>query len=280
MSRALDRLNHRFPRKRAFITGAASGLGLALARLLSANGWTVGLFDRDEGRLSQVDSELSGSAVAYPGDVTHADELTVAVNSFAATYGGLDVMINNAGVAAAGTVMETELADWQWVLDINFIGVLNGARAAIPHLQLGRKGLIVNVASAAAFAAVPGMGSYNASKAAVLALSETLYGELQPSGIQVSVVMPTFFKTELLESMRGPSSSQATAARLMEASAYSADEVARDLLAYAARGRLHIVLPRSARWLWRVKRWAPKLYLNTVNRIRLRMQAREGDPSS
>jgi NADP-dependent 3-hydroxy acid dehydrogenase YdfG len=279
MSRALNRLNRRFPHKRAFITGAASGLGLALARLLAADGWSIGLFDRNESRLSQVNSELSGSAIAYPGDVTHPDELTVAVNSFAATYGGLDVMINNAGVAAAGTVMETELADWQWVLDTNFLGVLNGARAAIPHLQLGGTGLIVNIASAAAFAAVPGMGSYNASKAAVLALSETLYGELRPSGIQVSVVMPTFFKTELLESMRGPPSSQATAARLMEASGYSADEVARELLRYAARGHLHIVLPQSARWLWRIKRWAPSVYLNTVNRIRLRRQARSGSSS-
>lgn len=273
MSLTLARLNRRFPRKRAFITGAASGLGLALGRAFIANGWTVGLFDRDETRLTQVDSELSGkgTAVAYPGDVRHADELTVAINSFVASHGGLDVMINNAGVAAAGAVNETELTDWQWVLDINFIGVLNGARAAIPHLQLGGNGLMINIASAAAFAALPAMGAYNASKAAVLSLSETLYGELKPAGIQVSVVMPTFFKTALLESLRGPPATHETAARLMAASNYSADDVALDLLEAAARGKLHIVLPRSARWLWRFKRFAPVGYLNAVGQIRARM---------
>jgi NAD(P)-dependent dehydrogenase (short-subunit alcohol dehydrogenase family) len=266
----LNALNRRFPRKRAFITGAASGLGLALARALAANGWALGLFDRDETRLTQVDSELSGgiAALSYPGDVTHADELTVAVNSFAATHEGLDVMINNAGVAAAGEVAETDLEDWQWVMGINFVGVLNGARAAIPHLQLGGNGLIINVSSAAAFAALPGMGAYNASKAAVLALSETLAAELKPAGIQVSVVMPTFFRTALLESMRAPAETRARAARMMAASNHSADEVAWALLQEAARGKLHVVFPRSARWLWRLKRWAPGLYLKCIERIR------------
>lgn len=272
MSSALDRLNRRFPRKRAFITGAASGLGLALARVLAANGWAVGLFDRDETRLTRIDTELSGAtpALCYPGDVTQADVLTVAVNSFAAAHSGLDVMINNAGVAAAGEVSDTELQDWQWVMEINFLGVLNGARAAIPHLQLGGNGLMINIASAAAFAALPGMGAYNASKAAVLSLSETLAGELTPAGIQVSVVMPTFFKTSLLESLRAPPESHERAARMMAASDYSADAVALDLLTFAARGRMHVVLPRSARWLWRFKRWAPALYLSSVGRIRAR----------
>lgn len=278
MSPALDRLNRRFPRKRAFITGAASGLGLALARALAANGWALGLFDRDETRLSHVDVELSGgiAAQSYPGDVTQADVLTVAVNSFAAAHNGLDLMINNAGVAAAGEVTATELDDWQWVMEINFIGVLNGARAAIPHLQLGGTGLIINIASAAAFAALPGMGAYNASKAAVLSLSETLSGELKPAGIQVSVVMPTFFKTSILESMRAPPENHERATRMMAASNYSADEVAFDLLTHAARGKLHIVLPRSARWLWRFKRWMPAVYLSSVGQIRARMQG-EGD---
>lgn len=272
-SLTLGRLNQRFPRRRAFITGGASGLGLALARALSANGWTIGLFDRDETRLSHADTELSGrgATVSYPGDVRHPDELTVAINSFVDAHGGLDVMINNAGVAAAGAVSETELMDWQWVMDINFFGVLNGARAAIPHLQLGGNGLMINIASAAAFVSLPNMGAYNASKAAVLSLSETLYGELKSTGIQVSVVMPTFFKTALLESLRGPPETHEAAARLMAASNHSADDVALELLHLAACGKAHIVLPRSARWLWRFKRLHPVRYLNVVGRIRERM---------
>ena len=103
------------------------------------------------------------------------------MNSFAATHDGLDVMINNAGVAGAGTLMEVSLEDWRWIIDINFMGVVHGARAAIPHLQRNGTGLLINVASAAAFASAPGMISYNATKAAVLSLSETLSGELRVS---------------------------------------------------------------------------------------------------
>ena len=181
MTPSFPQLARRFPAKRAFITGASSGLGLELARALGRDGWTLGLFDRNVERLAHVEEELSGAGLtvlAYPGDVTNADEFTVAVNSFAATHDGLDVMVNNAGVAGGGTLMEVPLEDWRWIIDINFMGVVHGARAAIPHLQRNGTGLMINVASAAAFASAPGMSSYNATKAAVLSLSETLSGEL------------------------------------------------------------------------------------------------------
>ena len=112
----LKRLNARFPRKRAFITGAGSGLGLALAHALANEGWSLGLFDRNLERLAAVEGELSTSGVAvlaYPGDVIYVDELMVVVNSFASTHDGLDVMINNAGVATSDTLMDVPLEDWQ-----------------------------------------------------------------------------------------------------------------------------------------------------------------------
>jgi NAD(P)-dependent dehydrogenase (short-subunit alcohol dehydrogenase family) len=214
--------------------------------------------------------------LAYPGDVTQADELTVAVNSFAASHDGLDIMINNAGVSGAGTVMEIPLEDWRWMLDINFMGVVHGCRAAIPHLQRNGTGLLINVASAAAFASAPGMGSYNASKAAVLSLSETLMGELGGVGIQVSVVMPSFFKTSLLESFRGPAQSLTYAERVMNASSYRADEVAYDVLRLAASGKPYIALPRSARMLWRLKRLMPRFFLNRLLALRERARADQG----
>src|SRR5690606_39572128 len=134
-------LNTRFPRKRAFITGAGSGLGLELARALARDGWALGLFDRNVERLAAVEADLSGSGVsvlAYPGDVTHAEELTVAVNSFAGAHDGLDLMINNAGIVAAGSLMDVAAADWQAVIETNLLGVVHGCRAAIPHLQRNR----------------------------------------------------------------------------------------------------------------------------------------------
>lgn len=277
MPERFPKLNRRFPRKRAFITGAGSGLGLELALALGGDGWSLGLFDRNVERLAAVESDLTArgiSVLAYPGDVTQPDELTVAVNSFAASYDGLDAMINNAGVSGAGTLMEIPLEDWRWMLDINFMGVVHGCRAAIPHLQRNGSGLLINVASAAAFASAPGMASYNAAKAAVVALSETLMGELRGVGTQVSVVMPTFFKTSLLESFRGPAHSREQAEELMNTSTYRAADVARDLLQMAAAGHPYIVLPGSSRMLWRLKRWMPRFFLDRV--LAMRERARSG----
>jgi NAD(P)-dependent dehydrogenase (short-subunit alcohol dehydrogenase family) len=265
--RGFAQLNGRFPRKRAFITGAGNGLGLELVLALAGDGWTVGLFDRNVERLAMVEADLFAAGLpilAYPGDVTQPDELTVAVNSFAGSHDGLDLMINNAGVAASGGIMDISVDDWRWIIDINLMGVVHGCRAAVPHLQRNGKGLMINIASAAAFAAAPGMSSYNTTKAAVLSLSETLAGELHPTGIQVSVVMPGFIKTGLLESFRGPASSRQRAHELMAASTYPAADAARDILRLAGKGQLHIALPGSMRRLWRFKRWLPGTFIRFI----------------
>src|SRR5690606_2481630 len=185
----------------------------------------------------------------------------------AATHGGLDVMINNAGVAGAGSIMEVSLEDWRWILDINVMGVVHGSRAAIPHLQRNGTGLLINVASAAAFASAPGMVSYNASKAAVLSISETLVNELRPGGAQVSVVMPTFFRSSLLETLRGPDSAREFAHKAMDRAEYEAPQLAQDLLTASADGDTYIVLPKQARTMWRMKRWMPLRFLDQVRRI-------------
>ena len=276
MTNQFRKLNARFPRKRAFITGASSGLGLELARALAREGWALGLFDRNVERLASVEADLSGSGIAvlaYPGDVTQADELTVAVNSFAAGNDGLDVMVNNAGVAASGGLMDVSLEDWRWIIDINFMGVVHGARAAIPHLQRNGSGLLINVASAAAFVSAPGMVAYNATKAAVLSLSETLVNELRGVGTQVCVVMPTYFQTNLLDSFRGTDQSREQAAAMMRSSGYAAADVARDVLIQSSDGETYVVLPRSTRALWRMKRWMPERFLRRVSEIRERMKA-------
>jgi NADP-dependent 3-hydroxy acid dehydrogenase YdfG len=218
------------------------------------------------------------AVLAYPADVTNADHLPVAVNSFAATHDGLDVMVNNAGVARSGTLMEVPLDDWRWIVDINFMGVVHGARAAIPHLQRNGSGLLINVASAAAFASAPGMISYNATKAAVLSLSETLSGELAASSTQVSVVMPTFVPTNLIESFRGPEEARERATQALRDSKYLATDAARDILLQASAGRLYIVLPGSARMLWRLKRWAPLFFLRRVLALREKMRAGQANP--
>ncbi|HYM34326.1 MAG TPA: SDR family NAD(P)-dependent oxidoreductase [Steroidobacteraceae bacterium] len=274
---SLASLSRRLPGKRAFITGGGSGLGLEFARALAAEGWAVGLFDLDPARLVKAEEELSNNGArvyAFPGDVRLPDELTVAVNSFADIVGGLDLMINNAGVACAGSIIETSLEDWRWIVDINVLGVVNGCRAGVPQLQRSGRGILLNVSSAAAFVSAPFMAPYNATKAAVLSIAESLAAELSSAGIQVSVAMPGFMNTALLETARGPDRERAIAEDLMRNSRYTAAAGARDILLGAARGDLYIVLPKAMRNVWRFKRWLPDIFVRQFPHLRERFMSK------
>jgi NAD(P)-dependent dehydrogenase (short-subunit alcohol dehydrogenase family) len=275
MTASLAALNHRLPGKRAFITGSGSGLGLALARALAAEGWALGLFDVDPSRLVEAEEELAamGARVhAFPGDVTQSHELTVAVNLFADNVGGLDLMVNNAGVAVAGGLMETPLDDWRWIMDINVLGVVNGCRAGVPHLQRGGTGILLNIASAAAFVSPPFLTPYSTSKAAVVAISESLAAELAPSGIQVSVAMPSFMQTQLLSTARGPERERMIAEKLLNSSKYTVTQCAHEMLLDAADGDLYIVLPKALRKVWRLKRWWPQWFTRQFPHLRERFK--------
>jgi NAD(P)-dependent dehydrogenase (short-subunit alcohol dehydrogenase family) len=274
---SLAELSRRFPGKRAFITGAGGGLGLEIARVMASDGWVLGLFDADPSRLNLAEEELTNSGarvLAYPGDVTHFDELVVAVNSFVAVSDGLDVMINNAGVACAGSLLETSLEDWRWIVDINLLGVINGCRAGVPHLQRAGRGVLINVSSAAAFVCAPFMAPYNATKAAVVAVSESLSAELGSMGIQVSVAMPGFMQTELLATARGPDREKEIAAQLMKNSRYTATQCAHDMLQAAGKRKLYIVLPKAMHRIWRLKRWFPNWFVRQFPHLRERLRSK------
>lgn len=137
----------------------------------------------------------------------------------------------------------TPVEDWRWIVDINLLGVVWGCRAALPVMRAQRSGLVLNVASSAGFAAAPQMASYNATKSAVIALSETLAAELAGSGVQVSAAMPGFFSTYLLDTMRAPPDA-------------------------AADGKLHIVWPREYRLAWRLKRLFPAWFVSRIAKLR------------
>ncbi len=261
---SLAALDTRFPGKRAVITGGASGLGLAAAEILAARGWRIALIDRDEARLASASEALRamGSPHCEAFTVDTTDEATVrfAVDSFAARLGGLDLAMNCAGVGVAGGLLETPVSDWQWSLQVNVMGVLHSCRAEIPHM-LESGGLVINVASAAGFVCLGRMGAYNASKAAVVALSETLYQEFASQGIAVAVAMTGFFRTRLMEHARAPADVRGDVMKLMERSNLEAAPVALEILERAADGATHIVLPASYRWLWRFKRLAPRTFM-------------------
>jgi NAD(P)-dependent dehydrogenase (short-subunit alcohol dehydrogenase family) len=262
------------PGRRAFITGGGSGIGLALAMQLARDGWTVGLLDREPERLAAAAAALGAAGARavhpYAADVTDEAAFGAAIDAFVAHSGGLDLMVNNAGVAIAGSVEVTPLADWRWGLEINVIGPALGCRLALPVMRRAGRGLVVNIASAAAFASAPRMATYNASKAAVVALTETLAAELGGSGVRAMVVMPGFVRTRLLETLRAPPAETAVAHRVMGQSRYSAERVAADILAAAARGRLYAVLPGSYAALWRLKRVLPGLFVRLLSGPRAR----------
>lgn len=276
----LAALDARFPNRRAVITGGASGLGLAAAELLAARGWQLALLDRDEPRLASATESLRalGSPYSEGFAVDTTDEAAVkfAVDAFAGRLGGIDLALNSAGVAAAGSLDETPSADWRWILEINVLGVVHSCRAEAPHMIAAGRGLIVNVASAAAFMSAAAMGAYNASKAAVVAFSETLHHELAADGVQVAVAMPGFFRTRLMEHARAPADARAFAERLMERSGMAATDIASEILARAAAGETHLVLPPAYRWLWRFKRLAPRSFMRWLARHRWR-QPSQGD---
>jgi NAD(P)-dependent dehydrogenase (short-subunit alcohol dehydrogenase family) len=275
-------LARRFPAKRAFITGAASGLGLAMAELLAKDGWHLGVLDVDRAALDSAVGRLrqagGASVTSYAGDVAVHDFVNDSIADFASAQRGLDVIVNNAGVAVAGAVEATPSADWEWIVGINLLGVVWGCRAAVPVLRRQGSGLVFNVASSAGFAAAPQMSAYNATKAGVISLSETLATELAGSGVQVSVAMPGFFRTHLLDHMRAPPEENKLAHRIMDNSGHDPDEAALALLAAAAAGDLYIVWPPEYRWAWRLKRWFPRWFLKRVQSFRDAQVRKAGRP--
>jgi len=264
-------LSRRFPGKRAFITGAASGLGYAMSRLLAPDGWNLGLLDVSAPALERAAGELraAGARVTtFTGDVASENFVAAAIGQFAASQEGLDILVNNAGVAVAGPVEATSTDDWNWIVGINLLGVVWGCRAVVPVMRRQRAGLILNIASSAGFAAAPQMAPYNTTKAAVISLSETLASELAGTGIQTSVAMPGFFRTHLLDHMRAPPEENALAHQLMDNSGHDPHEAARVLLGAAAAGDLYIVWPPEYRMAWRLKRWFPGWFLKRVQTFR------------
>ncbi|MEH3033936.1 MAG: SDR family NAD(P)-dependent oxidoreductase [Aeromicrobium erythreum] len=259
---------------RVLVTGASSGLGLAFAEQLADAGCRV------------LATDVHADAPAELADRDGVDYLTLDVTQDAhwdrayewvvENFDGLDVLFNNAGVAAGGRIELSEMDQWQWIVDINLLGVVRGCRRFVPMLKEQGSGHIVNTASAAGLVHAPTMSEYNAVKAAVVALSETLRHELHPFGIAVSVVCPTFFKTNLSESMRGKDeSAQRVAAKLINNSTRSAADVAREVLKQVRRGTYLILPDRDAVMAYHAKRVARPVYDRMMFRAAARV-ARKG----
>ncbi len=268
------RLTTAYPRKRTLISGAASGFGEAFSVQLAADGWTVGLCDVNSTALEEAAARVEaagGTPLTYAFDVRDRDAYRSAVEQFIAHTGGIDLLINNAGIGSGGILGDFSLEDWDKTLGVNLMGVVHGLHFAVPHMKQQRSGHIINTASAAAFAAAPGMAAYNASKAAVLAISETLRTELQPFNIHTSVLMPTFVQTNLHKTLIGTPEAIAGAERMITRARHTAGEVARFTLAEAGRGEFYVLFPKVARKMWNLKRWFPGRYFKETLKTAARM---------
>ncbi|MEO6324986.1 MAG: SDR family oxidoreductase [Thermoanaerobaculia bacterium] len=256
---------------RVFITGGASGLGRALAERYAEAGYRVCIGDIHEERGRETLAALSAHGVGahfQHCDVTQAADLASAAEWLAASWGGVDVVINNAGVAACGGIGELSIADWQWIVDINVLGVVRGCQAFLPIFLRQGRGHFVNVASVAGLVHPAQMSAYCATKAAVVAISESLRIELEPDRINVSVVCPSFFRTNLTESLRSGNDEIARATHAMvDRSRTTPEEIAAIVYEGVARGDLHIVTHADGRFAWRLKRFAPvSLYLRLMRK--------------
>lgn len=264
-ARALAKLAARHPRRRAFITGAASGLGRALALRLHAAGWRLGLSDLDADGLARVSAEAGGTHASYAFDVSDPAAFDAAAASFLATHGAPDLLFNNAGIGCGGPFLDTPLAHWREVLDVNLMGAVHGTRAFLPAMMRQGSGHVVNVASAAAFHGLPKFSAYSASKAAVAALSEALRAELAGTGVDVTLKMTTFYRGAAIGAhTRGSDAIRRQAQALVDRAPLDAGEAAGRLLAHMARRRFHAVYPAQAQALWAMKRHAPRWYLQLV----------------
>lgn len=189
--------------KRTLITGAARGLGLAIAELFAQRGARVAIADLDVAGAEQAAASVGGDAIALGCDVTKASEVQGAIATTAEAFGGLDVMINNAGIEIAAPVPETDDEDFERLFAINVRGVFYGIKYAVPELAK-TQGTIINMASAAGIAGVPLLGAYSATKAAVIRLTQTSAVELRELGIRVNALCPAFINTEMVDRLVGP----------------------------------------------------------------------------
>ncbi len=184
----------------ALITGASSGIGQATALAFAQAGIHLALVSRSTSKLEAVAdkaSQFGVTAKVFPTDLAEVTQVRSRVESIAAALPTLDIVVNNAGMGYTGSLMETPLADWQRVIDLNLTSVFQCIQGVLPKLRSQTRGTIVNVASIAAHQAFPDWGAYCVSKFGLLALSKTLAAEERAHGIRVTTISPGSVNTPI-----------------------------------------------------------------------------------
>lgn len=261
------------------ITGAGSGIGRALAVLAARDGCTVALCDVNEDGLRETVHEVEAcgaSATHARVDVSKRDAVERFAKEAIAAHGHVDVIVNNAGVALTVSVAEMSYEDFEWLMGINFWGVVFGTKAFLPQMLARKTGHIVNVSSIFGMIGVPSQSAYNAAKFAVRGFTESLRGELFGTGVHAHTVHPGGIQTNILRSSRFVSSAL-SASKEQLASDFerflartSAENCAKTIVRGVRRGRERILVGADARWIDRIARVTPEKYVSLFHHLQAR----------
>jgi NAD(P)-dependent dehydrogenase (short-subunit alcohol dehydrogenase family) len=253
----------RFKTKTVVITGAGSGFGRALALNLARKGWRIGIADiNDVGSketLKMVE-QTGGSGEVFHVDVADPQAVKKMADHFYSKWKRVDLLINNAGIAVGGAIGDVTLENWKLVTDIDYLGVVYGCHEFVSRMKAQGGGHILNIASAAGILSLAYMGTYNAAKAAVIALSETLRVEVAPDNIGVTVCCPTFFNTGLLDDMDTTSPWIGDVASTAFSNGISAETVAKRTIKAVEKNKLYAIPMIFMKILWLNKRLTPGFY--------------------
>ena len=257
------------------LTGAGSGLGAAMARRFARAGYRVAVTDINAERARTVSDELTeAGTVSWHSalDVTSDSDWQRLYDDLQGQWGRVNVLVNNAGVAASGLCEETSMESWQWIIDIDLMGVVRGCHRFLPTLRsegaAGRPAYVINIASFAGFSAMPGLSAYGTAKAGVIALSEHLLTELDGSGVGISVVCPSFVATNLLESFRSTQADyRKTVERWMRHSPVTADDVAETVFIAMQKRQFLVLTHPKTRSALLLKRFWPGRYYRRISEL-------------
>ncbi|WP_197530939.1 SDR family NAD(P)-dependent oxidoreductase [Bythopirellula polymerisocia] len=256
-------------RRLALVTGGASGLGREFCQHLAAQGWHVVVADIDLAGAQETHSAIEstgGSCQVEQLDVCDLAAWSILLEKLRADWARLDLLINNAGICAAGKIGDSSLSDFRRVCEVNLFGVINGCHTMVPWMrETAPGGAIVNIASVASLLSAPAMAAYSTAKAGVVSYSETLLNELHEPGIGVTVALPGFFQSQLLE--RGKFTDdlfRRIAQKYTNLSTTTSSKIAQETLRAVEKGTFFVPLGWRVRMIWRVKRLAPKLFQRMV----------------
>lgn len=238
------------------ITGAARGIGRATAAELISRGARVAIGDLEEDLAAKTAEELGGSAISGPLDVTDRASFEGFLDEAERQLGPVDVLINNAGIMPIRRLIQEDDATARRIIDVNVHGVIVGSKLALERMVPRNRGHIVNISSMAGKSGYPGLGTYCASKHAVVGLCEALYWEVEGTGVEISTVMPAIVRTELSGGMKE--------SRLVKS--VEPDDVARAIADALEQPRPQVFVPKSGEWVLRITGILPAVVQKAIFR--------------